>query len=106
MSEQWERDLAEQIERELREFNEIGIRPTTPEERREFARLIQLGYITLGIDSRIDRVAWFQFPRRLLADLIRGEARSNSLFERLDETDTKRGKAERALERTKKKAQP
>lgn len=103
---QWERDLAEEIEAGLRESNEISIRPTTLEERREFSRLTQLGYIRFSCDSRIDSLPWFYFGKRLLADIIRLEARNSSLFQRLDETDTKRGKAERALERTKKKPQP
>ena len=99
----WETELRESIRDELEWLCEASIRPTNSEERREFIKLAQTGYISLNFDSRIDRIPWIHFPGRLVADLIRLEAKNASLFARLDKLDTTRGKLERELARLKAK---
>ena len=80
----WEAELRGAIRAELAYLCEPSIRPTTSEERREFAKLAQLGHIQLSCDSRIDSVPWYGFPRRLVADLIRLEARYSSVWARFE----------------------
>ena len=97
----WETELRGAIRAELAELCEPSIRPTTTEERQEFARLAQLGHIQLSCDSRIDSVPWYGFPRRLVADLIRLEARYSSLWRRFEEQDAAEAELKREIARLK-----
>jgi hypothetical protein len=99
----WETELRESIREELERLCATSIRPTTDQERREFIRLSQLGYIRLACDSRIDSVPWAHFGGRLVADLIRLEARYASLWARFEEQDRVQAKRERELTRPKTK---
>ena len=95
----WEAELRESIRDELAHLCEGGIRPTNAEERREFVKLAQLGYISLAFDSRIDGAPWHGFPGRLVADLIRLEARYSSLWARFEEQAAKQVELERKIAR-------
>ena len=100
---EWETDLRKSIRNELAHLCEGGIRPTKDEERREFVKLAQLGYLTLHTDSRIDGAPWHGFPGRLVADLIRLEARYSSLWNRFSEmSDEEVPKLERKIARLEK----
>ena len=93
----WETELNEHIREELESLCAPGIRPTTDQERREFVKLAQLGYIRLTLDSRIDSIPWASFGSRLVADIIRLEARYASLWSRFEEQDEAKAKLEREL---------
>ena len=98
----WEAELRDSIRDELTYLCEPSIRPTNSEERREFIKLAQTGYISLNFDSRIDRIPWSHFPGRLVADLIRLEARYASLWGRFSEmADEEVPKLEREIARLK-----
>ena len=93
----WETALRKSIRDDLAYLCEIGIRPTSVEERREFGKFVSLGYIVLSCDSRNESIPWFHFPKRLLADLIRLEAKYASLWARFEEQDGVQTKLEREL---------
>ena len=63
---------------------------------------MSLGYISQLIDTRTDSLPWWGFPKRLLADLIRLEARYASLWDRFSEmADEEVPKLEREIARLK-----
>jgi hypothetical protein len=99
----WEAELRETIREELESLCATSIRPTTDQERREFIKLAQLGYIDQRIDNRVDAIPWVNFPKRLVADVIRQEARYASLWARFEEQDRGRVKLERELTKLKAK---
>lgn len=99
----WEVEIRKATRRGLESLSDVSVRPTTDEERREFVKLIQLGYIFMGCDRRIDSLPWVHFPKRLLADLIRLQARYDSLWTRFDSLDTVRVKLERKVAKLEKK---
>lgn len=86
----WTIEVDEDPELEIQELTNYMTRPTTHEERREFNKLCQLGYIRLGCDERVDSVPWNFFPTRLMADLIRAEEKVSRLLEKLDAKDSKK----------------
>ena len=95
----WEAELRESTRDELASHCEGSIRPTNVEERREFVKLAQLGYIRIAFDSRIDKIPWVGFAGRLVADLIRLEARHSSLWARFEEQDAAEVELKRKIAR-------
>ena len=85
----WEKELQGAIRAELERLTAGSIRPTTAEERQMFVELSQTGHIRLDVSVGMNPLQWTGFATRLVADLIRLEARYSSLWARFEEQDVK-----------------
>ena len=97
----WEKELQGAIRAELERLTAGSIRPTTAEERQVFVELSQTGHIRLDVTAEANRVRWTGFATRLVADLIRSEARYSSLWARFEEQDAEVEKLKAARKRKK-----